>query len=59
MDANTLNNWLSTFVQEVSNSKRDMYSASTPYGIICGIQRHLDETVGSKAVNPLDATNKR
>ena len=34
------------------------YPASTLYGIICGIRRHLEETVGSEALNPLDASDK-
>ena len=28
-------------------------------GIICGIQRHLEETVRGEALNPLDASDKR
>lgn len=35
-----------------------MYSARTINGIICGIRRHLEETVGSEALNPLDASDK-
>ena len=52
MDANTLNYWLSKFVQEVANSEWKVYPARTLYGIICGIQRHLEETVESEALNP-------
>ena len=59
MDANSLNFWLSKFVQEVANSEGKVYPARTFYGIIYGIQRHLDETVGSEALNPLDASDKR
>ena len=59
MDANALNYWLSKFVQEVANSEGKVYPASTLYGIICGIRRHLEETVGSEALNPLDASDKR
>ena len=55
MDANALNYWLSKFVQEVANSEGKVYPARTLYGIICGIRRHLEETVGSEALNPLDA----
>ena len=59
MDANALNYWLSKFVQEVGNSEGKVYPARTLYGIVCGIRRHLEETVGSEALNPLDASDKR
>ena len=59
MDANALNYWLSKFVREVANSEGKVYPARTLYGIICGIRRHLEETVGSEAINPLDASDKR
>ena len=36
-----------------------MYPARTLDGIICGIQRHLEETVGSKVLNPLDASDTK
>ena len=54
-----LNYWLSKFVQEVANSEGKVYPARTLYGIVCGIRRHLEETVGSEALNPLDALDKR
>ena len=59
MDANALNYWLSKFVQEVANSERKVYPARTLYGIICGIRKHFEVTVGSEALNPLDAPDKR
>ena len=59
MDANTLNYWLSKFVQEVANSEGKVYSARTLYETICGIRRHLEETVGSEALNREDASDKR
>ena len=59
MDANALNYWLSKFVQEVANSEGKVYPARTLYGIICGIRRHLEETVGSEALNRLDTSDKR
>ena len=59
MDANALNYWLSKFVQEVANSEGKVYPARTLHEIICGIRRHLEETVGSEALNPLDASDKR
>ena len=43
MDANALNYWLSKFVQEVANSDGKVYPARTLCGIICSIQRNLDE----------------
>ena len=58
MDANALNFWLSKFVQEVAHSEGKVYPARTLYGIVCGIRRHLKETVGSEALNPLDARIK-
>ena len=49
VDANMLKYWLSKFVQEYAKSQGEMYQARTFYLIIiCGIRRHLDETVGSK-----------
>ena len=48
MDANTLNYWLSNFVQEPSNSEGKVYPARSFYKIICVIGRHLEETVGSE-----------
>ena len=59
MDANVLNYWLSKFVQQVANSEGKVYPARTLNGIICGIRRHLQETGGSEAFNPLDASDKR
>ena len=61
MDANALNYWLSKFDQEVANTNSEgkVYPARTLCGIICGIRRHLEETVGSEALNPLDASDKR
>ena len=50
MDANALNYWLSKFVQEVGNSEGKVYPARTHYEIVCGIRRHLEETVGSEAL---------
>ena len=49
MDANPLNYWLSKFFQEVANSEGKVYPARIFYGIICGIRRYLEETVGSEA----------
>ena len=59
VDANTLNYWLSKFVQEAANSIGNVYPARTLNEIICGIRRHLEETVGSEALNRVDASDKR
>ena len=59
MDADTLNYWLSKFVQEVVNSKGERYPARTVYGIVCGLRRHFIEAVGSEVLNPFDAGEKR
>ena len=59
MDANTLNYWLSKLVQEAANSKGKVYPVRTLYEIISGIRRHLEEIVGSKALNRVDASDKR
>ena len=59
MDANTLNYWLSKLVQEAANSKGKVYPARTLNEIISGIRRHLEEIVGSKALNRVDASDKR
>lgn len=58
-DANALNYWLGKFVLEVANSEGKVYPARILYGKICGIRRHLEETVGSKALNPFDPSDKR
>ena len=59
MDANALNYCLSKLVHEVANIEGKVYPARTLYGIVCGIRRHLEETVGSEALNPLNALDKR
>ena len=59
VDANALNYWLSKFIQEVANSEGKVYPTRTLYGIICGNRRHIEETVGSEALIPLDASDKR
>ena len=59
MDGNTLNYWLSKFVQEVANSKGKVYLARTLNEIICGIRRHLEEILGIEALNRVEASDKR
>jgi len=59
MDANTINYWLIKFVQEVANSQRKVYPARNPCGIIHGLPKNLQQTEGSQALTPLDASDKR
>ena len=44
---------------EVAKKSGERYPAKTIYGIVCGIQRHLEEKNGAKTLNPLDNSNKR
>jgi len=58
MDALSLNYWLSKFV-EVAKKSGGRYPPKTVYGIICALERYLEEKNGSEALNPLDAGDKR
>ena len=59
MDALSLNYWLSKFVMEVAKKSGGRYPSKTVYGIICALKRYLEEKNRSKALNPLDASDKR
>ena len=61
MDVLSLNYWLSKFVVEVAKKSGERYRnpLKTVYGIICTLKRYLEEKNGSKALNPLDASDKR
>ena len=59
MSACSLNDWLSKFVQEVSNSSEERYPSRSLYSIICGLKRHLCDVNGSAALNPLDMSDRR
>ena len=59
MDALSLNYWLSKFVMEVAKMSGGRYPPKTVYGIICALKRYLVEKNRSKALNPLDAIDKR
>lgn len=63
MDANTLNYWLIKFVQEVANSQRKVTTACIQQGTLVELsvacQRHLQQTEGSQALTPIDASDKR
>jgi hypothetical protein len=43
MTTETLNFWLSRFIQEVVKANRELYPARTLYGIVCGLNRYLQE----------------
>ena len=61
MDVLSLNYWLSKFVVEVAKKSGERYRnpLKTVYGIICTLKRYLEEKNGSKALNPLDASDQR
>ena len=44
---------------EVAKKTGERYPAKTIYGIVCGIQHHLEEKNGAEALNPLDNSNRR
>lgn len=46
MNAETLNLWLSRFVEEVCNAKEERYPGRTLYVIICGLKRYLSDKSG-------------
>ena len=56
MNAETLNLWLSRFVEEVRSAKEERYPPRTIYVLICGLKRHLNETSG---IDPLNKSDKR
>lgn len=59
MRAETLNFWLSKFVQEVAKQNGVRYPPRSIYLIICGISRHLSEKNGSQAVEILNKNERR
>lgn len=56
MSAETLNLWLSRFVEEVRNLKGQRYPPRTIYVLICGLKRHLSDTSGIDPLNKSDKT---
>ena len=50
---------LSKFVMEVAKKSGERYPPKTVYGIVCGIQRYLEEKNGAEGFNPLDNFDKR
>ena len=59
MNALSLNYWLCKFVMELFKKSGERYPPKSVYGIICSLTRYLEEKNGSKALNPLDASDKR
>ena len=59
MDVISLNYWLTKFLKEVAKDSGERYPPRTVYGIVRGLQRHLGDKNGYKALNPLDAHDKR
>ena len=53
MTTESLNFWLSKFMQEVCKQNGKRYPARTHYSIVCGIQRHLQIQNGSLAISLL------
>jgi hypothetical protein len=43
MTTGSLNFWLSRFIQEVVKANGERYPARTLYGIVCGLNRYLQE----------------
>ncbi len=56
MNAETLNVWLSRFVEEVCNAKGERYPGRTVYVIICGLKQYLSDKSG---LDPLCKDDKR
>ena len=53
MTAESLNFWLSKFIQEVCKQNGKRYPARTLYSIVCGLQGHLQIRIGSLAISLL------
>ena len=51
--------WLTKFVQEVANKNGDRYPSRSLYGIVCGLERYLEDVNGGNVLNPLDSSHKR
>ena len=46
LDSASLNYWLTKFVQEVANMNGGRYSFRSSYGIVCGLERYLEDVNG-------------
>jgi hypothetical protein len=56
MNGETLNLWLTRFVQEVANSKGERYPPRTLYLTVCGIKRNLTD---KSDLDPFSKEDKR
>ena len=55
----SLNFWLSKFVQEVAKKNGERYPPRSIYSIVCGINRYLADANPSNSVNILDKAERR
>ena len=44
---------------EVAKKTGERYPVKTIYGMVCVIQRHLEEKNGAEALNPLNNSDRR
>ena len=58
LDSLSLNYWLTKFVQEVANKNGGRYPSRSLYGIVCGLERYLEDVNGGNVLNPLDSSHK-
>ncbi|CAH3192704.1 unnamed protein product, partial [Porites evermanni] len=58
LDSLSLNYWLTKFVQEVANKNGGRYPSRSFYGIVCGLERYLEDVNGGNELNPLDSSHK-
>lgn len=59
MSHESLNFWLTKFIQEVCKGDGQRYPARTLHCIVCGIQRHLQESNGNMSIVLLDKNDRR
>ena len=59
LSAESLNFWLSKFVQEVAKKNGERYPPRTIYSIVSGINRYLAEANPNSSVNILDKAERR
>ena len=59
MMAESLNFWLTKFVQEICKADGQRYPPRSLYSIICGPQRLLGESNGAEAVRLLNKDDRR
>ena len=59
LDSLSLNYWLTKFVQEVANKNGGRYPSRSLYGIVCGLERYLEDVNRGNVLNPLESSHKR